>query len=79
MTATLRDTLDGISFDGDPYKFGETLHRMVASANDKKIPLFLPIGEDSLALFQKKAERMHEVLANAAPWSEDLKKDKAKL
>lgn len=52
---------------------------MVASANDKKIPLFLPIGEDSLALFQKKAERMHEVLANAAPWSEDLKKDKAKL
>ena len=80
MAATIRDTFEGMTFDGDPYKFGETLHRMVVSAGDnKRLPLYLPIGEDSLAWFQSKAEKMLKMVANAAPWSDDLKKDKAKL
>ena len=66
-----------MEYAGDPYKFAETLHRLVVGADEgKKIPLFLPMGEDALELLQDKLRRMNEVLADAAPWSADLKKDK---
>ena len=65
-----------MSFDGDPYKFAETLYRLVVGADEgKKIPLFLPIGEDALEHLQDKLRRMTKVLADAAPLSADVKKD----
>lgn len=83
VTAALRDSIEGTSFDGDPYKFAETLYRMVnavgTSGGGQKLPLYLPIGEDALAGMQHKLKRGHKWLVDAAPWSEDLKKDKAKL
>ena len=70
--------------DGDPYKFAEKLHQLVAGADGgKKIPLFLPVGEDALEELQDRLKRMNEVLVGVTPWSADLKKDhhkaKAKL
>ncbi|KAH0832976.1 hypothetical protein J3R83DRAFT_11954 [Lanmaoa asiatica] len=84
VTAALRDTFWDTSFEGDPYKFAETLYRMVVGAGDgKKIPLFLPIGEDALGMLQDRVRRMGRVVVDASPWSTDLKKDmnkdKAKL
>ncbi|KAG6374452.1 hypothetical protein JVT61DRAFT_4494 [Boletus reticuloceps] len=75
VTAAVRDTFEAISFDGDPYKFGEMLYRLVTSAdNGKKIPLFLPVGEDALQILQGRMRKMNKVLVDAAPWSADLKK-----
>lgn len=71
-----------MSFDGDPYKLAEMLHRLIVSVEDgKKIPLYLPVGEDALQLLQDRQRKMNKVLVEAAPWSADLKKDhdKAKL
>lgn len=69
-----------MTFDGDPDKFAETLHRLVVSVgDDKKIPLILPMGDDSLELVKGKAKKLHEVVASTASWSKDLKKDKAKM
>ena len=84
MTTAIRDSFEEASFDGDPYKFGETLYRLVLGAdNGEKIPSSLPIGEDSLEKLQNKLRRMNKVLVEGAPWSADLKKDsykdKAKL
>lgn len=83
VTAAIRDTVDGTSFDGDPFKFAEAVYRLVAAAEDgKKLPLFLPMGEDSLEKFENKWKEMGEVLVDVSPWSADLKKDydpKAKL
>lgn len=83
MTAAIRDTFEGTSFDGDPYKFAETLYRLVLRTNDgHKLPLFLPIGEDALEKLEVRLNKMNKVLLEAAPWSADLKKDpfdKAKL
>ncbi|KAG9314928.1 hypothetical protein JVU11DRAFT_4036 [Chiua virens] len=46
-----RASLDGWTFDDDPYKFAETLHQLVDEVEDgKKVPLFLPIGHDTLEL-----------------------------
>ena len=65
--------------DGDPYKFAELLHRLVAGEGDgKKIPLFLPIGEDTLKRLQDRLRMMNRVLVDARPWSDDLKKDNKK-
>ena len=52
------------------------MHRLIVGADDgKKIPLFLPIGEDALDRLQHKLGKMSKVLVDAAPWSADLKKD----
>ncbi|KAF8126980.1 hypothetical protein EV363DRAFT_1401414 [Boletus edulis] len=75
ITAAVRDTFEAIPFDGDPYKFGEMLYRLVTRAdNGKKIPLFLPVGEDALQILQGRLRKMNKVLVDAAPWSADLKK-----
>ena len=80
MTAALRDTYEGAEFDGDPYKFAETLYRLVFGADyGEKIPLFLPIGEDALEKLQVRLRKMNKVLEEAAPWSADLKKDNDKI
>ncbi|KAI9568300.1 hypothetical protein HD554DRAFT_2191844 [Boletus coccyginus] len=79
VTTVLRDSFEEGSFDGDPYKFGEMLYRLVLGAdNGKKIPLFLPIGEDTLERLQSRLRRMNKVLVEGAPWSADLKKDSYK-
>ena len=76
----LRDSYEETSFDGDPYKFAETLYRLVFGADyGEKIPLFLPIGEDTLDKLQARLKRMNKVLVEAAPWSADLKKDHDKV
>jgi len=65
--------------DGDPYKFAEMLHRLVVGDGDgDKIPLFLPIGKDTLKLLQDTLRKRNRVLMDARPWSVDLKKDKDK-
>ncbi|KAF8440489.1 hypothetical protein L210DRAFT_1058177 [Boletus edulis BED1] len=79
ITAAVRDTFEAIPFDGDPYKFGEMLYRLVTRAdNGKKIPLFLPVGEDALQILQGRLRKMNKVLVDAAPWSADLKKAQIK-
>ena len=79
VTATLRDTYNVMSPDGDPHKFAEVLYRLVVGDGDgKKIPLFLPIGKDTLKMLQARLRKMNKVLVDAAPWSADLKKDKDK-
>ena len=79
MTAALRDTYKWLSFGGDPYKLAESLYRLVVGADDgKKIPLFLPIGEDALGGLQHRLGKMGKVLVDAAPCSADLKKDNDK-
>lgn len=55
----------------DPYKFAETLYRLVYG---KKIPVSLPIGEDVLERLQLRLEKTVEVLEDAAPWSADFEK-----
>jgi len=76
----LRDSYEDTSFDGDPYKFAETLYRLVFGADHgEKIPLFLPIGEDTLEKLQGKLRKMNKVLVEATPWSADLKKDNDKV
>ena len=84
VTADLRDTYKGLSPDGDPHKLTEVLYQLVVGVDEgKKIPLFLPMGEDALRKLQGKLRKMNKVLVDAAPWSVDLKKDnnkaKAKL
>ena len=66
VTAALRDAYEGMSFDGDPYKFAEALYRLVVGADEgKKTLLFLPIGKDALEQLQDKL-RMNKVLADTA-------------
>lgn len=65
--------------DGDPNKFAEMLYRLVIGEGDgDKIPLFLPIGKDTLKLLQDRLRKKSRVLVDARPWSVDLKKDKDK-
>lgn len=83
VTAALRDALEEMSFGGDPYKFADTMYRIVVGDRDgKKIPLFLPIGEDALEIkLQHRVRKTDSPVVDTAPWSADLKKDtdKAKL
>ncbi|KAI9568305.1 hypothetical protein HD554DRAFT_2261926 [Boletus coccyginus] len=79
LTATLRDVHKRMRLDGDPYKFAAMLYRLVNGERDgKKIPLFLPIGEDTLKRLQNRLRMMNRVLVDARPWSVDLKKDDKK-
>lgn len=73
-----------MSPDGDPYRFAEMLYQLVVRAeHGRKVPLFLPTGEDALEKLQERLRRMDRVLVDAAPWSAGLKKGndmaKAKL
>ncbi|KIK95223.1 hypothetical protein PAXRUDRAFT_399768 [Paxillus rubicundulus Ve08.2h10] len=70
VTATIRASMDGLTFRGDPYKFSETIYRMVAG---DEIPLYLPMGRDALAMLRGRVKQLGEVLSDAAPWSIDLK------
>lgn len=76
VTPGLRDVYRKLSPEGDPYKFAQMLYRLVVSAEEgKRIPLFLPTGEDALKKFHDTVKKMNKVLVDATPWSADLKKD----
>ncbi|KAI9568304.1 hypothetical protein HD554DRAFT_2172701 [Boletus coccyginus] len=79
LTAALRAPYKNMRPDGDPNKFAEMLYLLVIGEGDgDKIPLFLPIGKDTLKLLQDKLRKRSRVLVDARPWSVDLKKDKDK-
>ena len=55
------------------------MHRLVEGVDEgKKIPLFLPIGEDALERLQVRLSKVGKLLKEVAPWSVDLGKDNGK-
>ncbi|KAG6374446.1 hypothetical protein JVT61DRAFT_4488 [Boletus reticuloceps] len=75
-TVARRDFYRNVVPEGDPYKFAEVLHQLVVGAEEgKKMPLFLPIGEDALAKLRLRLKRMGKTLVDVTPLSADMKKD----
>ncbi|KAI9568292.1 hypothetical protein HD554DRAFT_2205167 [Boletus coccyginus] len=62
----------GFRWPGDPAKFAKAIYSLVEGGN---IPLHFPIGQDALAMVQRKVESLGKEIAEAAPWSVDLWRD----
>ncbi|KAF8551382.1 NAD(P)-binding protein [Imleria badia] len=54
---------------GDPAKFVKAIYSLVEGG---KMPLHLPIGQDTLGAVQRKVESLGKEISEAAPWSADL-------
>ncbi|EGO20164.1 hypothetical protein SERLADRAFT_336249, partial [Serpula lacrymans var. lacrymans S7.9] len=67
----LKHTINAV-YPGDVHKGASAIHRLVESG---RIPLRLPLGQDSIQDYKQKIEILTESVAEYESWSDDLKRD----